>query len=377
MNKRISVAGPWITQREIDYVTDAVTNAWYGNANMYHDRFEQAFKDRVGVAHAMALPSCTSGIHLALAAMGIGPGDEVIVPDVTWIATAAPISYVGATPVFVDVDATTWCISPEAFESAITPRTKAVITVDLYGNMADYDRVLAIAKKHGLRVIEDAAEAAGARYKGKCAGSFGDVAVFSFHGSKTLTTGEGGMLVTNDKVLFDRANILRDHGRAPGDFSFENSEVAFKYKMSSMQAALGLAQTERLDDLIAKKRAAFGWYAQRLADIPGVELNNPGPDVEGTYWMASIVWSDSFGFGKKDVRDALAPHGIDTRPFFSPLSSLGAYELLPGMKECRTKNPVSYRLRDKGINLPSSLGIDESEVDFVCKHLRKLFLAQG
>jgi len=377
MHTRIPVAGPWITQREIDYVTDAVTNAWFGNANMYHDRFEKAFASYTGTPHAMALPSCTSGLHLALAALDVGPGDEVIVPEITWIATSAPVTYVGATPVFVDVDATTWCINPDALEAAITPRTKAVITVDLYGNMADYDHILAIAQKHGLRVIEDAAEAAGATYKGRSAGSFGDVGVFSFHGSKTLTTGEGGMLVTHDRALFDRASFLRDHGRAPGDFSFENSEVAFKYKMSSMQAALGLAQTERLDELIARKRQAFRWYAERLGDVPGIALNNPGPHVNGTYWMASIVWDAALGLGKKDVRDALAPHGIDTRPFFSPLSSLRAYSHLPGITACRDRNPVSYRLRDNGINLPSSLMITEAEVDLVCTQVRALFQARS
>lgn len=371
---RIPVAGPWITSREIDYVTDAVTRAWYDDAGTYHSRFEKTFAEKVGVAHAMALPSCTSGIHLALAALGIGPGDEVIVPEVTWIATAAPITYVGATPVFADVDATTWCLSAESLEAAITPRTKAVITVDLYGNMADYDAILAVAARHGLRVIEDSAEAAGATYKGRAAGSFGDAGVFSFHGSKTLTTGEGGMLVTNNRALFDRANYLRDHGRTPGDFSFENGEVAYKYKMSSMQAALGLAQTERLDELIARKRQAFSWYAERLSGIPGIALNNPGPDVEATYWMASVVWDASFGLGKKDVRDALAPHGIDTRPFFSPLSSLAAYKDLPGIKEWQVGNPVSYRLRDNGINLPSSLTLIEAEADLVCTELRRLFL---
>lgn len=372
---RIPVAGPWITQLEADYVADALANAWYGNANTYHERFERAFASYVGVPHAMALPSCTSGLHLALAAMEIGPGDEVIVPEITWIATAAPINYVGAKPVFVDVDATTWCMSPESLEAAITPRTKAIITVDLYGNMADYDRILAIAKKHDLRVIEDAAEAAGARYQGGRAGSFGDVGVFSFHGSKTLTTGEGGMLVTRDQKLFDRANFLRDHGRAPGDFSFENSEVAFKYKMSSMQAALGLAQTERLDELIAKKREIFRWYSERLAGIPGILLNNPGPGVDGTYWMVSIVWENRFGVSKKDVRDALSIHGMDTRPFFSPLSSLGAYQNLPGIGDCRQKNPVSYRLRDSGINLPSSLSLVENEVELICSVVRKIFSA--
>ncbi|MBN8418606.1 MAG: DegT/DnrJ/EryC1/StrS family aminotransferase [Verrucomicrobia bacterium] len=371
--RRIPIAGPWITQREIDYVTDAVTHSWYDSANLYHERFERAFSQYVCVPHSMALPSCTSGIHLALTALGVADGDEVIVPEVTWIATAAPVSYVGAIPVFVDVDPTTWCISPESLEAAITPRTKAVITVDLYGNMADYDRILAIANKYNLRVIEDAAEAAGARYKGKNAGSFGDVAVFSFHGSKTLTTGEGGMLVTHDRALFDRANFLRDHGRVPGDFRFENSEVAFKYKMSSMQAALGLAQTERLDELIEKKRETFAWYRERLSGIPCLTLNDPGLDVDATYWMTSIVWNESFGLGKKDVSDALARHGIDTRPFFSPLSSLGAYQHLSGIEACRARNPVSYRLRDCGINLPSSLGLQEEEVDFVCEHLRRIF----
>ncbi|WP_397383716.1 DegT/DnrJ/EryC1/StrS family aminotransferase [Prosthecobacter sp.] len=372
--KRIPIAGPWITSLEIDYVNDAVANAWYDNANIYHFRFEKAFADYVGVAHAVSLPSCTSGLHLALAALGVGINDEVIVPEITWIATAAPINYVGAIPVFVDVDPTTWCICPDSLEAAITPRTKAVITVDLYGNMADYDRILAIAKKYNIRVIEDAAEAAGARYKGKNAGSFGDVAAFSFHGSKTLTTGEGGMLVTHDRALFDRANFLRDHGRVPGDFSFENSEVAFKYKMSSMQAALGLAQTERLDELIQKKRAAFAWYRERLSGIPGLTMNDPGLDVDATYWMVSIVWNESLRLNKKDVANALAQHGIDTRPFFSPLSSLGAYQHLPGIEACRARNPVSYRLRDCGINLPSSLGLQEVEVDFVCEHLRQIFL---
>ncbi len=370
---KIPVAGPSITQKEIDCVNDAVTNAWYGNAGVYHDRFEKLFAERTGTKLAMALPSCTSGLHLALAALGITSGDEVIVPEITWIATAAPVSYVGATPVFVDVDPVNWCISPDSLEAAITPRTKAVITVDLYGNMPDYDRLSAIASRHGLKLVEDAAEAVGATYKGRPAGSFGDAGVFSFHGSKTLTTGEGGMLVTNQQALFDRASFLRDHGRRPGDFSFENSEVAFKYKMSSMQAALGYAQTLRLDELIEAKRRAFSWYYERLKDIPSIRLNNPGSDVLAAYWMVSIVWDQSLGIGKKDVRDALAVHGVDTRPFFSPLSSLEAYRHLHVESACRERNPVSYDLANSGINLPSSLTITEQDVDLVCKHVRNLF----
>lgn len=377
MNRRIPVAGPWITRREIDYVTDAVTHSWYGQANSYNHRFEKAFADYLEVPHAISLPSCTSGIHLALAAMDIGPGDEVIVPEITWIATSAPIRYVGATPVFADVDPTTWCLSPASLESLITPRTRAVIVVDLYGNVADYDAILAITAKHGLRVIEDAAEAMGATHRKRRAGSFGDAAVFSFHGSKTLTTAEGGMLVLHDRKLLDRVNFLRDHGRKAGDVSFENSEVAFKYKMTSLQAALGLAQLERIEELIARKRQAFQWYADRLGDLPGIRLNNPGPEVEAVYWMVSPVWDEGLGFTATELQDALAAHGIDTRPFFKPLSSLPAYRHLPGMEDCPRRNPASYRLRNLGINLPSSLMLTEDDADFVCAKVREFFTANA
>ena len=188
----IPVAGPWVTEKEVRYTADAAANGWYSSHNVYPERFERGFAEYVGVAHATSLPSCTSALHLALAALGIGPGDEVIVPDATWIATSAPISYVGAAPVFADIDGESWCLDPAALERAISPRTKAAIVVDLYGNMADMDAIAAIAKKHGIAIIEDAAEAVGSEYRGRKAGSFGDVATFSFHGSKTLTTGEGG-----------------------------------------------------------------------------------------------------------------------------------------------------------------------------------------
>src|SRR6266853_4391630 len=215
--ERILVSGPSITQKEIDYVTDAVTNAWYEKANIYHDRFEAAFADYVGVKHAICLPSCTSAIHLSLVAMRIGPGDEVIIPDITWIASAAPITYVRATPVFADVDHRTWCLSAESFRDCITSRTKAVMPVDLYGGMPEMDAIREIAREHQVAIIEDAAEAIGSTYKGRRAGGFGDISVFSFHGSKTLTTGEGGMLLTDDEDMFRRCLFLRDHGRQPGD----------------------------------------------------------------------------------------------------------------------------------------------------------------
>ena len=244
--KRIPIAGPSITQKEIDYVAEAVKSAWYDGANIFHERFERAFAAHCGRKYAISLPSCTSGLHLALLALGIGAGDEVIVPDVTWIASVAPVRYVGGTPIFADIDAQTWCLSSRAFEAAITPRTKAAIVVDLYGAMPDWDRLSEIASRKGIVLIEDAAEAIGSRWRERPAGSFGAMSAFSFHGSKTLTTGEGGMLVLDDDRLRTRIMQLRDHGRVPGDTMFFNEEVGWKYKMSSMQAALGLAQLERL-----------------------------------------------------------------------------------------------------------------------------------
>ncbi len=371
--KRIPVAGPWITQKEIDYVTDAVTNAWYENANLYHQRFEKAFAEYIGVRFAVALPSCTSAIHLSLAALGIGPGDEVIVPEATWIASAAPISYVGATPVFADIDPLTWCLSPESFEAWISPRTKAVIPVDLYGGVPDWDALRAITSKHRIFIIEDAAEAIGSEYRGRKAGSFGDTGVFSFHGSKTLTTGEGGMLVTDREDLYRRVLQLRDHGRAPGDTLFWNYEVAYKYKMSSMQAALGLAQLERIDELLAHKLQTFAWYQRELANLEGVSLNYQPPDTKNTYWMVTIVWDERYRLSKTELLELLRGANIDCRPFFFPLSSLPAYENAEAALLARQRNTVSYRISERSINLPSALSLDENAVHYVCDVLKNIF----
>jgi perosamine synthetase len=370
--ERIPVAGPWITQKEIDYVTDAVTNAWYGNANMYHERFEKAFAEYLGVRSAISLPSCTSAIHLSLLALGVGHGDEVIVPDATWIASAAPITYVGATPVFADIDEKTWCLSAKSLEECITPRTKAVIVVDLYGNMPEMDSLLEVARKHGLAIIEDAAEAVGADYDGRKAGSFGDTGVFSFHGSKTLTTGEGGMLTTNDEDVYRRVLFLRDHGRRPGDRQFWNIEVAYKYKMSSMQAALGLAQLERIEELIERKREIFAWYKEELDGVEEIKLNYELPQARNAYWMVTAVLDKSYGIGKDELQEQLSESSIDSRPFFHPLSSIPAYANLPQAQEARARNRVSYEVGPYGINLPSGLNLTRENVEYVCRAFRRI-----
>ncbi len=362
---RIPVAGPSITQRERDYVADAVANAWYGQHNMYHARFEAAFREYVGRKHALLLPSCTSALHLALLALDVGPGDEVIVPEATWIASAAPVTYVGATTVFADIDPQTWCIDVDSVERLITPRTKAIIPVDVYGSMPDYGRLTALGAKHGIAIIEDAAEAVGSTYEGQAAGRFGAIGVYSFHGSKTLTTGEGGMLVTDDTALFNRVSFLRDHGRPPGDRYFRNTEVGYKYKMSSMQAALGLAQVERIDELITMKRHIFDLYRKGLSGLP-VTLNAEPEPRKNSYWMVTIIANPSLGLKKEAMMAEMDAAGIDTRPFFYPLSSLEAFAGQPQAEAAKARNDVSYRITPYGLNLPSGYNLTERDISQVC-----------
>lgn len=366
--ERIPVAGPSITDKEIAYVTAAVTDAWYSRAGEPVAAFEAAFAAYVDREHAAALPTCTAGLHLALAALDIGEGDEVIVPDLTWIATSAPISYVGATPVFADVDPTSLCLTAESVEACLTPQTKAVIIVDLYGAMPDLAAIQRVTDRAGIVLIEDAAEAIGSTHGGAPSGSFGRISAFSFHGSKTLTTGEGGMLVSDDRELIDRINVLRDHGRAVGDRAFNNHEVAYKYKMSSLQAALGLAQLERVDELIDGKRALHRWYLDRLGDRDDLSLyTSDDPGV--VWWMTSIQLDPDSGWDKDSLQVRLDSAGIDTRPVFRPLSSLPAYADQPQAAIARDRNTVAYRVSPYGLNLPSALSLGESDIDRVCSTL--------
>lgn len=376
MTTRIPVAGPWITDREIDYARDAAATAWNADHYRYNARFEAAFADYVGVRHAISLPHCTAGLHLSLAALGVGPGDEVIVPDVTWIASVAPVVYVGAEPVFADIDPLTWCLEPASVIACITPRTKAIIGVDLYGSMADWAALRSIAQAHGLALIEDAAEATGSEMNGRRAGAFGDTAAFSFHGSKTLTTGEGGMVVTDDDAVHARMMRLRDHGRPPGDRFFLNDEVAFKYKMSALQAAVGLAQIERIDELIARKRQIFGWYADRLGHRNDLALNAQPEGVVNSYWMVTIVPDPALGLDKFAMMQALDQRGIDTRPFFSRLSRIPAFADRPQAARFLPENPRGAIPSDYGVNLPSGYGMTEETVDTVARAVTEILDAR-
>lgn len=370
---RIPVAGPWVTEREIRYVSEAAANDWYDGAGNALRRFERAFAASVGVRHALGVPHCTAGLHLGLLALGVGEGDEVIVPDVTWVATAAPIFYVGAMPVFADIDPVTWCVTAETIERCITPRTRAIIVVDLYGAMPDMAAIRELAKARGIPVLEDAAQAVGARIGSAVAGSFGDISTFSFHGSKTLTTGEGGMIVTDNPEHHERCTFLRDHGRPPGSFRlFVATEVGYKYKMSGLQAAFGLAQLERLEELVARKRAIFSWYAERLGDVPGLTLNHETPGTRNTYWMVTMVVDPEYRLQQPEMMAHFDRYQIETRPFFHPLSSQPAFSHAPDASDAARRNVQSYDISPRAINLPSALLLEEEQVDRVCGAVRDL-----
>jgi len=362
--KKILAAGPSITQKEIDYVAKAAKDGWDENFHKYTSEFERKFAKYIGVKYAIATSSCTGALHLAFLSLGIKKGDEVITPDATWIATIAPACYLGAKPVFVDIDHDSWCIDPDKIEKKITKNTKVIIPVHLYGHPAEMEKILNIAKKHKLYVIEDAGESIGATYRGKMTGSFGDFSCFSFHGSKTMVTGEGGMLLTNNHNLYKRANFLNNHGKDPKK-TLWNLDVGYKYKMSDLQAALGIVQLSRIKEFILKKKKIFNWYKKRLGKIPGIKLNSEKPGCKNTYWLVTVILDKKFGIKKERLIKEFLKYNIEARPFFYPLSSLPPFKV-------RVNNPVSYGLSLYGINLPSGLNLTEKEVDFICQSLIKI-----
>lgn len=364
MKSRIFYTKPSITELEVRYATDAAANGWGDKCYEYINKFEELFKQHLGVQYAIATSSCTGALHMGMAALGIGPGDEVIMADTNWIATASPIVNLGAKPVFVDILPNSWCIDPEKTEAAITPNTKAIVAVHLYGNLCDMDRLLAIGKKYGIPVIEDAAEAIGSVYHGRRAGSMGKFGSFSFHGSKTLTTGEGGMFVTNDADLFERVHTLSNHGRARGQTKqFWPDLVGFKYKMSNLQAAMGCAQIERIDDLIRRKRQILAYYKDQLGGGADCISLNPEPEgIKNGAWMPTVVFSKKSGITRDKLQKAFINENVDARVFFWPLSSLGIFESVP-------ININSYSIAARAINLPSYHDILNQDLDRVTKVL--------
>lgn len=369
MTTRIRYTKPSITELEVRYATDAATNGWGEKCYDYINRFEAAFKDHLGVGYAIATSSCTGALHMGMAALGIGPGDEVIMADTNWIATASPIVQLGAKPVFVDILPDSWCLAPERVEQAISARTKAIVAVHLYGNLCEMDKLLAIGEQYGIPVIEDAAEAVGSVYQGKRAGAVGKFGTFSFHGTKTLTTGEGGMFVTNDPDLYEQVLTLSNHGRARGQTrQFWPDMVGFKYKMSNIQAAMGCAQIERIEELIRRKREILSHYRERLATFPVLSMNpEPAGTVNGA-WMPTVVFAPQSAVTREKLQAAFAEANIDARVFFHPLSGLPMFEPQPN-------NIHAWDIPGRAINLPSFHDITPAEqervVDVVVDILRR------
>ncbi len=361
----LPVAEPELGDRELAYVAECILSGWISSAGRFVTRFEELFAELCGTRYAVSTSNGTTALHLALLAAGVGPGDEVIVPSLTFIASANSVVYCGARPVLVDVDPVTWTLDPDAVAAAITPATKAIMPVHLYGHPADMDPLLALAREHGLAVIEDAAEAHGARYKGRPVGGLGDLGTFSFYGNKIVTTGEGGMVVTDDPALAETMRILRDHGTQPGR-RYWHPVVGFNYRLTNLQAAVGVAQMERLDDILAAKRRIAGWYDAGLADVPGLTLPPRAPWADNVFWLYSVLLDEEeLGLTRDEAMAKLAEQDIDTRPLFPPVHTQPMFAEGADL-------PVSTDLARRGISLPSAAALRESEAQRVVEALATL-----
>lgn len=364
--KKIPYTKPSITSLEIEYVMDAVTNGWGEECYSYITKFEKSFCEHLGVKHAIATSSATGAIHMGLLGLGIGPRDEVIIANANWIASIAPVLHLGAVPIFVDVDQSSWCIDANLVEDAITPNTKAIIAVHLYGNLCEMDKLKAIARKYNLLLIEDAAEAIGSEYRGIKAGSIGDFGAFSFHGTKTLTTGEGGMFVTNSDDLYENVLTISNHGRSRKQSKqFWPDMLGTKYKISNIQAALGLAQVERIEELINRKREIFNYYHERLKDLNYITMNPIQQQNKSGFWMPTIVLGEPYEDYRVTLIEKLKSNLIDARVFFWQLSSL------PFINS-NVCTPIANQLSKTAINLPSYHDMTKDDQERVIEILRNI-----
>ena len=362
MYKKISFAGPSITQKEIDYVIDATHNGFYETYDQHTKKLEKAIAEYLGVKYTIATHCCTMALHLAAVAMDLGPEDEVIVTDFSWVATAYAIAYTGAKCVFVDIDPDSWCIDPKAIEAAITPKTKAIMLVHSFGHPAEMDKIMAIARKHNLRVIEDAAPALGAEFKGQKVGTFGDIGCFSFQGAKLTVSGEGGIFVTNDEQLFEKAKLLSSMGRTDSQAVFWSDAIGYQYTIANLTAALALAQVERVEELLAKKRQIFDWYYDRLKNVPGIKMIKEKEGCKSNYCYPSLLLEDSISANRDEILKKLREFNIHCRPGFPQMSRFPTLEQ-------RFPNPVAKKVEERGISLAGAANLDEADIDFVCKKL--------
>lgn len=364
----IPIAEPCLGDEELKNVVDAVKSGWISSKGKFIEEFERGFARYCGVKYGVASSNGTVALHLALKVLGIGKDDEVIVPDLTFIATANAVTYCNARPVFVDSHPEYWCIDPEKVEEKITPKTKAIIPVHLYGHPCDMDAIIDITEDHDLYVIEDAAEAHGAEYKGRKVGSFGDVSCFSFYGNKIITTGEGGMCLTDNEELRENMRVLRDHAMNSNK-RYWHDVVGFNYRMTNIQAAIGVAQLTKINQVIEKKMQIASWYKEGLEDLANRGLITTHPEMSWAkcvYWMYSILVEDKFGINRDELMQLLKKRGIETRPFFYPI------HVLPPYKTCEDTLNLARTISLKGLNLPSSPTLEKNEIEYILLKLAQI-----
>jgi perosamine synthetase len=365
----IPVSEPLLNGNERRYVNECLDSGWISSEGPFVRKFEERFAKRVGRRHGIAVCNGSAALEAAVAALGIGPGDEVILPSFTIISCAAAIIRSGATPILIDSDPVTWNLNPDHLDALISERTKAIMVVHIYGLPVDMNPVLALARRHRLHIIEDAAEMHGQTYRGKPCGSFGSISTFSFYPNKNVTTGEGGMIVTDDDDLAERCRSLRNLCFQRGK-RFVHEELGWNMRMSNLNAALGLAQLERLDEFVARKRHIGAQYNRLLADIDGVQLPLPRTDyAENIYWVYGLVLDDGLPVGVDEIKTRLTQRGIETRPFFWPMHRQPVFcrmGLFAGVT-C----PVAERLGQRGFYLPSGLTLSDEQIGYVAETLRE------
>lgn len=351
--------------REKDLVLDCLETNWISSNGRYIKLFEDRFAEYIGFDHAVSCSNGTTALHLALLALDISVGDEVIVPTLTFVATANAVAYTGAAPVFVDSEPDTWNLDPGKIENSITPKTKAIVVVHLYGHPCDMDDILKIARKHKLHVVEDAAEAIGSAYKGRMCGSIGDISTFSFYGNKTITTGEGGMVLVNNDRLAGRVRILKGQGMNP-DRRYWFDTLGYNYRMTNVQAAIGYGQMEKIDLLVEKRRLVASWYNSLLESVPGVTLPVEKSYARSSYWMYSILIEEEFGMTRDRLMRFLYRKGIETRPFFYPMHTMPVY------RDCDAKHlSTAVAVAEKGINLPTYYDLRRGQVEYITDCIKK------
>lgn len=365
MREKINYAGPSITSKEEEYVLDAVRNGFYSNYRRHAKLLEEKVCELLGVKYALATNSCTASIHLALLALGIGPGDEVITTDSTCVASALPIAYTGATGVFVDVEPGSWCLDPGAVRNAITRKSKAILVVHWNGHPAAMDEIMAIAREHNLKVVEDGAPSLGAKYRGRKVGTIGELGCFSFQGAKVAIGGMGGILVTNDAALLQRAQEFASYGRTDSQMMYWSDYVGYNYTMPNLPAALALAQVGRLSELIAMKRQLTAWYKEFLAGAPRMRLIQESPDTFSTCCYPPLELAADSRLDRARLIAVLKQDNIDIRPAQPRCSGMPMFER-------RFPNTVGKIVETRGLILPSAFNLTRDDIAFVCERLRAL-----